>query len=121
MIVLHVLRLRVRDRESGTLLVWQCGKNCKVINSFHNYMGTKLPYDLTFINRPVVIEDNVWLGSDVTILGGVTIGEGAIIQAGSVVAKSIPKLAIAGGHPATPFKYREEKHYYDLKERGQFL
>ncbi|HHS95203.1 MAG TPA: acyltransferase, partial [Phaeodactylibacter sp.] len=49
------------------------------------------------------------------------IGEGAIIQAGSVVAKSIPKLAIAGGHPATPFKYRDQQHYQKLKDAESFL
>ncbi len=54
------------------------------------------------------------------VLGGVTIGEGAIIQAGSVFVKDIPPLAIAGGHPAVPFKYRDKEHYYRLKELGQF-
>jgi chloramphenicol O-acetyltransferase type B len=100
---------------------FHCGKNCKIITSVHNYMGTKLPYDETNIVKNVIIEDNVWLGSDIIILGGVTIGEGAIIQAGSVVAQSIPKLAIAGGHPAQPFKYRDKEHYYELKAAGKFL
>jgi chloramphenicol O-acetyltransferase type B len=100
---------------------FHCGKNCKIITSFHNYMGTKLPYDETNIDKEVIIEDNVWLGIDIIILGGVTIGEGSIIQAGSVVSKSIPKLAIAGGNPAQPFKYRDEKHYYDLKASGKFI
>lgn len=100
---------------------FHCGKNCKALTSFHNYNGTMLPYDKTNITRDITIEDNVWLGIDVIILGGVTIGEGAIIQAGSVVAKSIPKLAIAGGHPAVPFKYRDKEHYFNLKEKGLFL
>lgn len=51
-----------------------------------------------------------------TYLGGVSIGEGAIIQAGSVVCKDIPAFAIAGGHPAIPFKYRNQKHYETLKK-----
>lgn len=51
-----------------------------------------------------------------TILGGVTIGEGAIIQAGSVVIFDIPSLAIAGGNPAKPFKYRDKKEYENLKK-----
>jgi acetyltransferase-like isoleucine patch superfamily enzyme len=53
-------------------------------------------------------------------LGGVSIGEGAIIQAGSVVVKNIPKYAIAGGHPATVFKYRDIDHYERLKAEGKF-
>ncbi len=49
-----------------------------------------------------------------------TIGEGAIIQAGSVVCKDIPPLAIAGGHPAIPFKYRDKEHYENLKKEKKF-
>lgn len=97
------------------------GKNCKVINSFHNYQGASLPYDRTYIVKDVEIGDNVWLGDDVTILGGVSIGEGAIIQAGSVVVRSIPRLAIAGGHPAEVFKYRDSDHYERVKTAGKFI
>ncbi len=96
------------------------GRGCKIITSFHNYEGTKIPYDETYIHRDVVIEDNVWLGDQVMILGGATIGEGAIIQAGSVVIKDIPKYGIAGGHPAMVFKYRDKEHYEALKTKGAF-
>jgi acetyltransferase-like isoleucine patch superfamily enzyme len=54
------------------------------------------------------------------VLGGVTIGEGAIIQAGSVVVSDIPSLAIAGGHPARVFKNRDGAHYERLKRGGRF-
>ena len=54
------------------------------------------------------------------VLGGVTIGEGAIIQAGSVIIKDIPKYAIAGGHPAKVFKYRDIEHYIKLKIEKRF-
>ncbi len=97
------------------------GKNIRMITSYHNFdKGEALPYDNTFYSKDIVIEDNVWLGESVMILGGVTIGEGAVIQAGSVVCKDVPKLAIAGGHPAVPFKYRDEEHYYNLKKQGKF-
>lgn len=49
---------------------------------------------------PVVIGDNVWLGSRVMILKGVTIGDGSVIAAGSVVVKNIPARALAAGTPA---------------------
>ncbi len=49
---------------------------------------------------PVVIEDNVWLGMNVIVLKGVTIGRNSIIAAGSVVTKSISRNSIAGGNPA---------------------
>lgn len=96
------------------------GVGCQIITSFHNYEGDAIPYDTTFIDKDVTIGDCVWLGNDVIILGGVNIGEGAIIQAGSVVVKDIPPCAIAGGHPAVPFKYRDKEHYELLKKEGKF-
>lgn len=52
--------------------------------------------------------------------GEVNIGEGVIIQAGSVVTSDIPACAIAGGHPARVFKNRDEDHYYKLKSEKKF-
>lgn len=97
------------------------GVNCQIITSFHNYESTMLPYDTSYIDKDVTIGDCVWLGNNIIILGGVTIGEGAIIQAGSVVCKDIPPLAIAGGHPATVFKYRNKDHYEKLKSENKFI
>jgi acetyltransferase-like isoleucine patch superfamily enzyme len=48
----------------------------------------------------VVIEEDVWIGTNVSILDGVRIGRGAVIAAGAVVTKSVPSLAIHGGVPA---------------------
>lgn len=98
------------------------GGNCIMITSYHNYdYGIAIPYDNTFIDKNICIEDNVWLGSRVIVLGGVTIGEGAILQAGSVVVSDIPPCAIAGGHPAKVFKYRDQEHYYKLKNANKFF
>jgi len=97
------------------------GKKCSMMTDYHNYdYGTKIPYDDTYVIKDIAIGDNVWLGNGVTILPGVTIGEGAIIQAGSVVVNDIPPLAVAGGHPARVFKYRDKNHYFELKEKGRF-
>ncbi len=96
------------------------GPGCQIITSFHNYEGNEIPYDSTFIDKDVIIKDNVWLGNNVIILGGVTIGEGAIIQAGSTVCMDVPDFAIAGGHPAVPFKYRNKEHYLKLKKEKRF-
>ena len=49
--------------------------------------------------KPIVIGDNCWLGGDVTILPGVTIGENTVIGAGSVVTKDIPANVVAVGNP----------------------
>lgn len=97
------------------------GIECMIISSIHNYdNGKAIPYDNTLISKDILIEDNVWLGNRVIILPGVTIGEGAIIQAGSVVVNDIPKYAIAGGHPAKIFKYRDIEHYETLKKDKKF-
>lgn len=97
------------------------GKNIRILTTFHNWKGDALPYDNTSYSRDVVIGDNVWLGESVMILGGVNIGEGAIIQAGSVVCKDVPPLALAGGHPAEAFKYRDKEHYEELKQQKRFV
>ena len=58
---------------------------------------------------PVIIEDNVWIGDKAVILGGVTIGFGAVIGACSVVTKSIPPFSIAVGNPARIIKQMSEE------------
>jgi acetyltransferase-like isoleucine patch superfamily enzyme len=50
--------------------------------------------------KPILIEDDVWIGANVMILKGVHIGEGAVIGAGSVVTKDIPAFTIWAGNPA---------------------
>ena len=54
--------------------------------------------------HPIRIENKVWLGANVTILPGVTIGEGAIVAAGAVVTKDVPPRTIVGGVPANVIK-----------------
>lgn len=57
-------------------------------------------------DQPIVIEDDVWCGANVTILKGVTIGHGSIIAAGAVVTQSFPPYSIIGGVPARLVKKR---------------
>lgn len=56
---------------------------------------------------PVIIEDDVWIGSKATILGGVTIGGGSVVGAGSVVTKSIPPYSVVVGVPARIIRARK--------------
>lgn len=92
-----------------------------IITMNHNWRGEGIPYDDTDIEKPVVIGDFVWTGANVTILPGVTIGEGAIIQAGSVVRNDIPRLTIAGGNPATVFMHRDVEHWNRMKEEKRYF
>jgi acetyltransferase-like isoleucine patch superfamily enzyme len=59
------------------------------------------------IKSPIVIEDDVWIGANVTILKGVTLHSGSVIAAGSVVVKDVPKNNVVAGNPAKTIKIRE--------------
>jgi virginiamycin A acetyltransferase len=54
----------------------------------------------------IVIKNDVWIGVNCTILDGITIGNGAVIAAGSIVTKDVPPYAIVGGNPAKIIRYR---------------
>lgn len=62
------------------------------------------PIERNLASKPVVIEENVWIGEFVSVLPGVTIGKGTIVGANSVVTKNLPSYVIAVGSPATPIK-----------------
>ncbi len=63
----------------------------------------------------LVIGNDVWIGADVKIIGGTTIGDGAIVAAGALVTKDVPPYAIVGGVPAHIIRYRY------TEEQIQFL
>lgn len=68
-------------------------------------------HDINYANRPLItapinICDGVWIGAKATILPGVTIGEGAVVAANSVVTKDVPAWAVVAGNPAKIIKYR---------------
>lgn len=77
----------------------------------HGCFDEELEYDIATVpqqqplsSKPVVIEDNVWLGESVSVLSGVRIGKGSIIGAQSLVSKDIPAYSIAVGVPAKVIK-----------------
>ncbi|OHB60982.1 MAG: hypothetical protein A2168_07195 [Planctomycetes bacterium RBG_13_50_24] len=89
------------------------GENCLIAANTQIFDGHG--HDLSFDNtanrinteggtQPIIIEDDVWIGINCIIIGGVTIGKGSIIGAGSVVTKSIPPFVIAAGNPARIIK-----------------
>lgn len=63
---------------------------------------------------PVVIENRVWIGPSVTVLHDVTIGEGAVVAAGSVVTKSVPPYTLVGGIPAKVIGKRPKELKYNF-------
>lgn len=87
----------------------------------HDYdHGEKIPYGKGHTYKEVVIDDFVWLGSDVIISGNVHVGEGAIVAIGSVVVKDVPPCAIVGGNPAKVIKYRDIEHFEKLKKEEKY-
>ena len=62
------------------------------------------PKERKLYAKPVIIEENVWLGEFVSVLSGVTIHRGTIVGSNSVVSKSLPPYVIAVGTPAKPVK-----------------
>jgi acetyltransferase-like isoleucine patch superfamily enzyme len=66
-------------------------------------------------DAPVTIEENVWLGANVTVLKGVTIGENTLVATGSLVTRSLPPNVVAGGMPAKVLK-QIDAHQLDVKQ-----
>jgi acetyltransferase-like isoleucine patch superfamily enzyme len=104
--------------DNGTIIAHKV----EIMTRNHNYDSPDLqaiPYDGTYVLKPVYIGENVWIGAHVLILPGVSIGEGAIIGAGAVVTKDVPPYAVAGGNPAKVLKYRDINKYNELKNNGK--
>lgn len=80
------------------------------INTFttfplHSRFIERSPVDA--INKgPLIVEDEVWIGTDAILFSGIRVGKGAIISAGAIVTKDVPPYAIVGGTPAKLIKYR---------------
>ena len=88
------------------------GPEVIILTENHRFERTDIPMRLQGRQelRPVAIHDDVWIGTRVIILPGVTVGRGAIIGAGAIVTKDIPEYAIVGGNPAKLIKYRNQSN-----------
>jgi len=98
------------------------GQRLTIYGFNHNFERPKsIPYDEVKISKDVIIKDFVWIGANVTILPGVSIGEGAIVGAGSVVTKDIPDFSIAAGNPARVIKTRNSEYFNELRSKNKFF
>jgi acetyltransferase-like isoleucine patch superfamily enzyme len=115
----HINGLRVYGKGEVTIGSHvHIGKGCEILTQNHNFKSqTCLPYDDEYIKRPVTIGDFSWLGINVLLLPGSHIGEGAIVQAGSVVSGKIAPLSIVGGNPARPFARRNTDDFMEVRSR----
>lgn len=88
------------------------GRFCLITDNSHGMINyeelSTHPIDRPLSHKDVSIGDNVWLGDAVRILPGVTIGNGCIIGAGSIVTKDVPDFCVAAGNPARIIKRLNE-------------
>jgi carbonic anhydrase/acetyltransferase-like protein (isoleucine patch superfamily) len=86
------------------------GTHTIIIPANHGFERTDVPiHGQPGTAKGIRINDDVWIGANVTILDGVTIGTGVVIGAGTVVTKSVPDRAIVVGNPGRVLRYRGEK------------
>ena len=78
--------------------------NSKVVGNY--ILENQKDTSCTEFDKDIVIEDDVWIGTRCIILKGVTIHEGAIVGAGSIVTKDVPPYTIVAGNPAKVIRSR---------------
>jgi acetyltransferase-like isoleucine patch superfamily enzyme len=106
----YVNRYTIFDGHESIDIGRRCmiGPHCYITDGDHSKEPGRPVQAQPMRTAPVVLEDEVWIGSHVVILPGVRIGKGAVIGAGSVVTASIPANAIAVGVPARVTRMRGE-------------
>ncbi|OPZ09039.1 MAG: Maltose O-acetyltransferase [candidate division BRC1 bacterium ADurb.BinA292] len=93
----------------------------QIHTSNHRYeQADALPYDHVSYLKPVRVESHAWIGANVLICPGVTIGEGAVVAMGSVVTRDVPPCTVVGGNPARVIKERDRARFEKLKAEGRF-
>ena len=77
-------------------------QNCHLCAGTHDYNRWSMP----LVTAPIIIGENAWLGADVFVGPGVTVGELCVVGARSVVVKNLPPRTVCAGSPCRPFKPR---------------
>lgn len=100
-------------RVAGPLVIGNdvmMAPNVTIVTQNHKISDLNVPMRLqTAPKQKVTINDDVWIGTNVIILPGITVGKGSVIAGGAVVTKDVPEYAIVGGNPAKVIKFRTEK------------
>lgn len=105
------------NAQGGVTIGRYChvGKGLTIYSSNHNYRSTvAIPYDGEDVLKPVKIGDCVWIGANVSILPGTTVGDGAVIALGAVVRGDVDACTIVGGNPAQVIGRRDQATFERL-------
>ena len=86
-----------------------CGPEVITYTNSHKFDSVTIPMceQGYTTSKKIRIGNDVWIGARVIILPGITIGDGSIIGAGSVVTKNVPNYSIVAGNPAKIIRYRK--------------
>lgn len=96
-------------------------RNVTIHTSNHNINGNLLPYSKEVISAKIKIGSYVWIGMNSSILGGVTIGDGAVIGMNTVVTKDVPPGDIVVGSQQRTVGRRDETHTKSLVASASYL
>ncbi len=107
----YINRHSFLDATKSIVIGKNCGigPGCYITDHDHGLDPTLAPLEQELISKETLIGDRVWIGANVTILKGITIGDDAVIGAGSVVTKDIPEQAIAVGNPAKVLRIKSQE------------
>lgn len=94
------------------------GPDCLIYTTMHRFDRADVPMREQGYTpvRPVVIEDDCWIGARVVIMPGVTLGRGCVVGTGAVVTHDVPPYAVVGGVPARILKYRSAEQGDEKKQ-----
>lgn len=117
-----------KNSVCSTGLMVRTGNHMQEIGKWFRYIDDDYKIaagKLDEYNKDVVVEEDVWMGVNVTLLSGVNVGRGSIVAAGAVVTKDVPPYSVAGGVPAKFIKFKwsidqileHEKALYPENER----
>jgi len=102
----HVNKMLLKIKFGNDCLF---GNNVTIWCRNHNFSSIDQPIrEQGHSFKPVIIGHDVWIAAHSVILPGITIGDGSVVAAGSVVTKNIPPLSIVAGVPAKVMKKRGE-------------
>jgi len=87
------------------------GPDVKIYTKNHKFESIEIPIQYQgHTDEKVIIGNDVWLGANVVVLPGVSVGNHSIVAAGSVITKDVPDFAIVGGVPAKIIKFRNAQN-----------